>query len=104
MIKIHICCLIIYQVKSASMFSPSNVEVLGAAIRAGRAALSWSQADLAGKADVSMQTVARIEAGLISPKIQTIGKLFGALEDGGASFNWSNESGVSFVLTVRRGR
>ena len=86
------------------MFSPSNAEVLGAAIRAGRSALNWSQADLAKKADVSMPTVARIEASLISPKVHTLGKLFAALEEGGVSFSWGNEAGVNFVMTVRLGR
>ncbi len=83
------------------MFSPTNAEILGAAIRAGRAALNWSQADLAIKSEVSMPTVARIEACLISPKVQTVGKLFNALELGGVSFSWGNEAGVNFVMTVR---
>lgn len=83
------------------MFSPSNAEVLGAAIRAGRSALNWSQADLAERAGVSMPTVARIEATLISPKVHTLGKLFAALEEGGVAFSWGNESGVNFVMTVR---
>ena len=83
------------------MFSSTNAEILGAAIRAGRAALNWSQADLAIKSEVSMPTVARIEACLISPKVQTVGKLFNALERGGVSFSWGNEAGVNFVMTVR---
>jgi transcriptional regulator with XRE-family HTH domain len=83
------------------MFSPSNAEILGAAIRAGRSALNWSQADLAEKAGVSMPTVARIEASLISPKVHTLGKLFAALEQGGVVFSWGNDTGVNFVMTVR---
>ena len=83
------------------MFPPTNAEVLSAAIRAGRSALNWSQADLAQKAGVSMPTVARIEASLISPKVHTIGKLFLALEQGGVAFSWGNEAGVNFVMTVR---
>jgi transcriptional regulator with XRE-family HTH domain len=86
------------------MFSPSNAEVLGAAIRAGRSALNWSQADLAERAGVSMPTVARIEATLISPKMHTLGKLFLALEQGGVTFSWGNEAGVNFVMTVRLNR
>lgn len=82
------------------MFPASNEEVLAAALRAARAALNWSQAELAERAGVSIPTIARIEATLISPKVKTMGKLLDALEKGGVCFTWVNEPGVYFTMTV----
>jgi len=52
-------------------------------IRAARAALGWSQPVLADKAGVSLVALARLEAGLVSPRLATIAKLKTAIEGAG---------------------
>lgn len=46
-----------------------------------------------------MPTIARVETGLISPRMDTIGSLFDALSSAGVSFDWSG-SAVGYVMTV----
>lgn len=84
------------------MFLPSNPHLLSSAIRSGRAALKWSQAELSEKSGVSMPTIARIETGLISPRMDTIGYLFDALSTAGVAFDWSTPT-VGYVMTVHFG-
>ena len=43
---------------------------------------------MADRSSVSTPTIARIEACLISPKMETISKIFRALEEGGVYFAW----------------
>ncbi len=65
------------------MLTQSNFQVLAAAIRAGRGALSWSQQELADRSGISLPTVARLETFSGSPKLETVSKLIGAIEKGG---------------------
>jgi transcriptional regulator with XRE-family HTH domain len=81
------------------MFLPSNPKLLSAAIRSGRAALKWSQAELAESSGVSMPTIARIETGLISPRMDTIGLLFAAMSQAGVEFEWPAGT-VGYVMRV----
>lgn len=53
------------------------------AIKAARAALDWSQPVLAKKAGVSLVALARLEAGMASPRLSTISKLKAAIERAG---------------------
>jgi len=45
------------------------------AIRAARTALGWSQEELAKRASISKPTIARIEMGGISPRVDTLNTL-----------------------------
>lgn len=44
-------------------------------IKASRAALGWSQPDLAAHSGISLVAIARLEAGMASPRLSTISKL-----------------------------
>lgn len=81
------------------MFLPSNPQLLSSAIRSGRAALKWSQAELSEKSGVSMPTIARIETGLTSPRMETIGLLFAAMSTAGVEFEWPNTL-MGYVMRV----
>ena len=81
------------------MFSPTNAIILGSAMRAGRAALGWSQQQLAENSLVSLPTIARIEAGLISPRLQTISRLITSMEEAGVVFAWADPAN-DFSMTV----
>jgi transcriptional regulator with XRE-family HTH domain len=52
-------------------------------IKAARAALGWSQPMLAKKSGVSLVAIARLEAGMASPRLSTISKLKIAIEASG---------------------
>lgn len=52
-------------------------------IRAARMALGWSQPDLATHSGVSLVTIARLEAGMASPRLSTLSKLKEALTRAG---------------------
>jgi len=82
------------------MISISDAHVLGAAIRAGRSALDWSQLELAEKSGVSLPTVARIETGLNNPKLETISRLIGAVEAAGVAYSWTYPNGFGMVVTL----
>lgn len=82
------------------MISISDAHVLGAAIRAGRSALDWSQLELAEKSGVSLPTVARIETGLNNPKLETISRLIGAVEAAGVAYSWTHPNGFGMVVTL----
>ena len=51
--------------------------------RAGRAILSWSQADLANKTNMATASIARIETGKINPRHDSVIAIIRALESGG---------------------
>jgi ribosome-binding protein aMBF1 (putative translation factor) len=48
-----------------------------------RKAAGWSQAELAAKAGVRMETVNRLESGRHSPNVRTVDKIDAALKDAG---------------------
>ncbi len=85
------------------MLTQSNFQILAAAIRAGRGALSWSQQDLAEKSGVSLPTVARLETSTGSPKLETVSRLIGAIEKAGVKFEWNQVEGFTMVFTVKKG-
>ena len=57
--------------------------ITGPQIRAARVLLGWSQVELCRRADVSRDTLVKIERGEANPLVATIQKLVQALEDGG---------------------
>ena len=84
------------------MLTQANFQVLAAAIRAGRGALSWSQQELADKSGVSMPTVARLETSSGNPKLETVSRLIGAIEKAGVKFEWNQVEGFTMVFTLRK--
>lgn len=52
-------------------------------IKTARAALGWSQRDLARHSGVSLVAIARLEAGTASPRLSTLSKLKDALTNAG---------------------
>ena len=52
-------------------------------IRTARAALGWSQRDLARNSGVSLVAIARLESGTASPRLSTVSKLKDALSSAG---------------------
>lgn len=72
-------------------------------IKAARALLGWSQTDLAGKADVSIPTIKRLEAedGLLGGRSETGEKIHAALEAAGVEFIDENGGGAGVRLRRR---
>jgi transcriptional regulator with XRE-family HTH domain len=73
-------------------------------IKAARALLGWSQEDLAGKANVSVPTVKRLEAadGLLGGREETGIKLRRALEGAGIEFMDGDHPGVRLRTLGRK--
>ena len=84
------------------MLSQSNFQAIAAAIRAGRGALSWSQQELAEKSGVSLPTVARLEASIGSPKLETVSRLISAIEKAGVKFEWNQAQGFTMVFNLKK--
>ena len=72
------------------MFTLTNATQLASAIRSGRAALNWSQQELAQKARVSLPTIARIESVASNPRLETVVRLIQTLQDAGVDFEWTD--------------
>ena len=68
-------------------------------IKAGRALLGWSQAELARRSGVARATVARIEALMMLPRLDTVGKLRLAIKEGGVLFH-DDDTGNGFSIAV----
>jgi transcriptional regulator with XRE-family HTH domain len=73
-------------------------------IKAARALLGWSQEDLAGRANVSVPTVKRLEAadGLLGGREETGIKLRRALEVAGIEFTNGDHPGVRLRTLGRK--
>ncbi len=52
-------------------------------IKSARAALGWSQPDLAEHSGVSVVAIARLEAGTVSPRLSTVSKIKEAFNKAG---------------------
>lgn len=63
-------------------------------LRAARAYLDWSQADLAENAGLSEISVKNIERGVAAPKVSTMAALITAIEKAGVEFTNSGRPGV----------
>jgi transcriptional regulator with XRE-family HTH domain len=70
------------------------IGITAAQLRAARALVGWSQADLARAAHVGRQTVARLELGEQTPLMTTLNALVAALTIAGVRFVDDGERGV----------
>lgn len=67
-------------------------------IRAARALLNWSQQQLADKAIVSVNALARLERGEVDPRMSTLMAVYKALTDAGVEFLPANQKGEGVRL------
>lgn len=67
-------------------------------IRAARALLGWSQQQLADKAIVSLNAVARLEKGVVDSRVSTVQAVEAALTKAGIEFIARNEKGEGVRL------
>ena len=70
--------------------------ITGAQIRAARALLNWSSAELADRAGAARQTIVRIEQidGLPNSKVQTLVEIKNVIELAGIEFIGTPENGA----------
>ena len=73
------------------------------AIRAARAALNWTQPDLAARSSVALVTIARMESGQMSPRLATLAKLKSAIEAAGVRIADDNPPGGYTISVEARG-
>ncbi|MGB3272224.1 MAG: helix-turn-helix transcriptional regulator [Xanthobacteraceae bacterium] len=76
-----------------------------AQIRAARALLNWSQADLAAASGVALQSIKNIETGKTDPRLSTATALCRALETAGIIFiddGQSTDGGPGVRLAKRQ--
>ena len=73
-------------------------------IKAARALLAWSQADLAARSGVSEPTIARLEAadGDLGGRNETAKKISNAIEEAGIQFTDEEDGGVGVRLRRRK--
>ena len=78
--------------------------IVGAQIRAGRAALNWSIDELADRSRVSARTIIRFEAvdGLPPGRTQTLSEVEAALVAGGIEFIGSPDDDPGIRLRLKR--
>jgi predicted transcriptional regulator len=91
-------------VKSIEILSNLGVQLVTTRqIKAARALLAWSQADLARHSGVSEPTVARLESidGELGGREKTAGKMRKALESAGIDFIAENGGGPGVRLKRR---
>jgi transcriptional regulator with XRE-family HTH domain len=79
------------------------VEISTAQVRAARALLDWTQADLAAAAKISLPTVKRYEAGSRTPIPVIISAIFLAFEEAGIIFE-TDAKHVGVKLKIKRGK
>ena len=87
------------RLESISPPVPTQEQMVVSAIRAGRLALGWTQGDLARASGVSEVSIARMETAAISPRLGTISKIQGALQDAGVTININHPAG-GFTLSL----
>ncbi len=69
------------------------------ALKTARTALNWTQQGLAAKSGVSQVTIARMEAGAMSPRLSNVSKIKTALFDAGVRIvDESPEGGFSLIV------
>ncbi|WP_316193262.1 MULTISPECIES: multiprotein-bridging factor 1 family protein [unclassified Bradyrhizobium] len=71
-------------------------------IRAARALLGWSQQELADKAIVSLNAVARLEGGVVDSRISTVQAVQDALVKAGVEFLDADQKGEGVRLKSPR--
>ena len=82
--------------------------IIGAQMRAGRAALNWSIEDLAAKSEVSVRTIKRLEAvdGIASTRAQTLIAIQNAIEAAGIEFigTPTDRPGIRLLVAPKSGK
>jgi predicted transcriptional regulator len=75
-------------------------------MKAARALLAWSQADLAAASGISAPTIARLEAedGPVGGRAETGAALVAALEKAGIAFISENGGGAGVRMKKRTGK
>ena len=68
-------------------------------IRAARALLDWSQQELADKAIVSLNALARLERGTVDPRMSTLSAVERALQKAGIEFIPESDRGEGVRLS-----
>ncbi len=69
-------------------------------IRAARALLDWSQQQLADKAIISLNALARLERGIVDPRMSTLDAVEKALVRAGVEFIPAGDKGEGVRLLV----
>jgi len=68
-------------------------------LKTARTALNWTQQELASRSGVSLVTIARMETGMMSPRLSTLSKLKTALSEAGVRIvNESPAGGFSLYV------
>jgi transcriptional regulator with XRE-family HTH domain len=81
--------------------NPQAQKVISA-LKAARAALDWSQDDLAKRSGTALVTIARMEAARVSPRLSTVAKLKQTLEAAGVRIiDESPHGGFTVVVEGR---
>jgi predicted transcriptional regulator len=73
-------------------------------VRAARAFLGWTRQRLADRAIVSLNSVIRLEQGVVDPRASTVNAIRRALERGGIEFLSLQETGEGIRVRQRRKR
>lgn len=71
--------------------------MISAQLRAARAMLSWSQSELAKRAEVSVETIKRLESmpgALDATKVSTVNAIVSAFAEAGVEFTNGDTPGV----------
>lgn len=85
-----VACLLVVS-KVVGMITPRQ-------IRAARALLGWSQQQLADKAIVSLNAVARLEKGIVDSRVSTVLAIQKALAKAGVEFLNADQKGEGVRL------
>jgi transcriptional regulator with XRE-family HTH domain len=95
---------VIYTLRVAGLPSESTVIVMitPRQIRAARALLDWSQQELADRAIVSLNAVARLEKGIVDSRISTVLAIQKALIKAGIEFLDPDQKGEGVRLKSAR--
>ncbi|EKD22613.1 MAG: hypothetical protein ACD_84C00038G0010 [uncultured bacterium] len=74
---------------------------IGALCRGCRGILNWPQDELAKRSKVSRATIARLESGMLNPKVSTSRKIIRAFQDAGVVVTYDKPRG-GFTLVVNK--
>jgi predicted transcriptional regulator len=68
-------------------------------LKTARTALNWTQQEFASRSGVSLVSIARMETGMMSPRLSTLSKLKAALSEAGVRIvNESPAGGFSLYV------
>ena len=82
------------------IFTEENLKIV-VAIRAARAAIGWSQQDLAGKLGVPRLAIARLETLAVIPKAELVARLQRLFRDHGVTIDPIFNEGIGFYINEK---